>query len=384
MKKRMIAILLAVLVTLGLVGTGFRSAPVTAVEPMLTLSFSLHKTAVKLAVGKTATLSLVNVMPDASFLEGRTQTWSSSNDAVVKMTNHPTSLGQIRAISDGVAVITCEVAGYRSSCTVTVGTGARNIPVESFVLNESSLPIQVGEKVTLSICDVLPTDATNLDKAKWFNKNPDVLSGEETPGMFTAVKAGYTTITCQIGSVKAYCKVYISDVSAPTPNPTPTPIPTPPPTTQEGWVTIGQDVYYYGSDGLPLTGWQSSIPGSEGKTYYFADDGVMVNGWWQGPDGTWYYFSPDWGMTIGWKNNIDDWGNEWFYFEDDGSLVTGWKYDIPGWENEWFYFDTNGLMYQSEWFFSNGNWYYATASGAIARNTYIDGYWVGPDGIFVR
>lgn len=60
---------------------------------------------------------------------------------------------------------------------------------------------------------------------------------------------------------------------------------------------------------------------------------------------------------------------------DKGMPATGWK-NVRG---SWYYLDENGIM-KTGWVNVNGYWYYLYSSGVMASNTYIDGYYLGPDG----
>ncbi len=62
---------------------------------------------------------------------------------------------------------------------------------------------------------------------------------------------------------------------------------------QTGWVTLGDDKYYYDSNEKPVTGWQT-ISGSK---YYFNGSGVMQTGI-QTISGSKYYFYPDGKLAI--------------------------------------------------------------------------------------
>ena len=186
-------------------------APLPVVEPE---SFALHKSTVVLNMGKTATFSIVSVVPENTTLplDG---VWTSSNPAVVAITGK--AAGQIRAVGYGVAVITCDVNGVTASSTVVVPQLDRS--VESFQLHKSTLKLLKGKTATLNIANVLPVDATNVSAAKWFTSNSSIVEFTgNAPGQIRALRAGTVNITCQIGAVKAYCKVTVEN-----PAPTPTP-----------------------------------------------------------------------------------------------------------------------------------------------------------------
>lgn len=60
---------------------------------------------------------------------------------------------------------------------------------------------------------------------------------------------------------------------------------------------------------------------------------------------------------------------------DKGMPATGWK-NVRG---SWYYLDESGIM-KTGWVNVNGYWYYLYSSGKMASNTYVDGYYLGPDG----
>lgn len=82
-----------------------------------------------------------------------------------------------------------------------------------------------------------------------------------------------------------------------------------------------------------------------GRWYYFNAEGQMMTGW-QYINGVWYYLATaeDAGKTAGLK---------------EGDMVTGWKQ-------------------------ISGKWYYFYENGAMAVNTRIDGYAIGPDGAWAE
>lgn len=101
------------------------------------------------------------------------------------------------------------------------------------------------------------------------------------------------------------------------------------------------------------TGWQLI----KNKYYYFGDtdDGHMFTGLLP-YEGKYYYLNEDGIMQIGWLF----WNNNWYYLNNDSSMVIGWKWNI------------------------DGKWYYMNSSGAMMRNTIIEGFKIGPDGVYIN
>ena len=95
---------------------------------------------------------------------------------------------------------------------------------------------------------------------------------------------------------------------------------------------------------------------------------------WQKIDGTWYYFKPNGYMA----------SNEYYngyWFNKDGSYdpkyYLTWKSNATGWWVE----DKSGWWPANKWLKIDGNWYYFNGSGYMATNTYVDGYWIGANGV---
>ena len=92
----------------------------------------------------------------------------------------------------------------------------------------------------------------------------------------------------------------------------------------------------------------------------------------------------------GWKETGDD----WYYLDEDGMILTGWqKVDLgddgamqKGWakiDGLWYYFNFGGVM-QTGWQKIYDKWYYLDHdTGIMAADTYIDGYYVNRDGVWI-
>ncbi len=131
---------------------------------------------------------------------------------------------------------------------------------------------------------------------------------------------------------------------------------------------------WYNADGSqtyePTMSWKSNSVG------WWLED---TSGWypvsqWQKVDGYWYYFNTDGYMaSIEWRDG--------YYLSGSGALT----YDPTGsWykdSNGWYFMDTSGWYPVSQWQKINGSWYYFDGSGYMVTSRYIDGYWVGSDGV---
>lgn len=131
---------------------------------------------------------------------------------------------------------------------------------------------------------------------------------------------------------------------------------------------------WYNADGSQsysaTLGWYRSSSG----WWLMDSSGWYPTSTWQKVDGYFYYFDASGYMAA----------NEWidgYYINSDGT----WTYDAVGsWGSDgsgWWYGDTSGWYVTSSWQKIDGNWYYFNAQGYMVTNSYIDGYWLGADGI---
>ncbi|MFT8352547.1 cadherin-like beta sandwich domain-containing protein [Clostridium saccharoperbutylacetonicum] len=72
-------------------------------------------------------------------------------------------------------------------------------------------------------------------------------------------------------------------------------------------------------------------------------------------NGVWQFKKTDGAIASGWTNI----GNQLYYFDETGAMKTGWLQD------------------------ASGKWYYLNAGGDMAKNTTVDGYKIGTDGVCV-
>ena len=156
---------------------------------------------------------------------------------------------------------------------------------------------------------------------------------------------------------------------------------------KDSWESIGNIYRYRGKDGKIVTGWQQ-IDGSwyyfkengdmatgvadiNSVKYCFDEDGVMLTGW-QQIDGKWYYFGEDGAVKSG-SQSID---GKQYYFGEDGAMLIGWQH-IDG---KWYYISDSGEL-STGWKQIDGKWYYFASNGEMKTEQYIDGYYVGADGV---
>ena len=104
-----------------------------------------------------------------------------------------------------------------------------------------------------------------------------------------------------------------------------------------------------------------------------------TNGWyptneWMKIDGIWYYFKPD-----GYAAENEYYFGYWFNFDGtwNDQYFLSWKCNSKGWWVE----DISGWWPSSSWLKIDGCWYYFNSKGYMVTNRYIDGYWIGADGV---
>ena len=161
-------------------------------------SVSLNKTSLTLKIGGSATVTPTVKPSDATY---KTVKWTSSNYDVATVDEN----GKITAKGVGYAVITATTTqgSKKATCNVSVVK-----PVTGVSISESSLRIEVGDKVKLK-ATVKPSDASN-QTVSWKSSSSSIASVSSS-GTVTAKKLGTATITVTTadGSFKKTCKVEV-------------------------------------------------------------------------------------------------------------------------------------------------------------------------------
>lgn len=179
-------------------GDGAASKTITIKIYTPVKSVSLNKTSVTLKEGGSTTVTATVAPSNATY---KTVEWTSSNYDVASVDEN----GKITAKGVGYAEITATTTqgDLTAICKVSVVR-----PVKSVSLSESSLQIEVGDKVKLT-ATVKPTDATNKT-VSWKSSNSAVASVSSS-GTVTAKKLGTATITVTTadGGFKKTCTVNV-------------------------------------------------------------------------------------------------------------------------------------------------------------------------------
>lgn len=140
---------------------------------------------------------------------------------------------------------------------------------------------------------------------------------------------------------------------------------------------LGDRTYRFLESGAMKTGWYYE----NGHWYYYAAEGSLASGW-RFIGGAWYYLDPqnhNQMVHSGWKKL----GNDFYFFYSGGAMARNWL----ALANDWYYLGGDGSM-KTGWQYINGEWYYlykendanGGAWGVMARNAYIEGYYIGADG----
>ena len=139
---------------------------------------------------------------------------------------------------------------------------------------------------------------------------------------------------------------------------------------------IGDYEYVFEADGRMRTGWSKE----NGAWYYYDQSGLLATGW-RSVNGAWYYLDPENNkMVEGCWEKIND---SWYFLQSGGAMAQNWL-ELNG---NWYYMATDGAM-KTGWQLVGGTWYYlytlndshGGSEGVMARNTYIDGYYLSSSG----
>ena len=107
-------------------------------------------------------------------------------------------------------------------------------------------------------------------------------------------------------------------------------------------------------------------------TYYLDASGKYVRDQWREIDGKWYHFRKYGEMdTSKWIGS--------YYVKSDGAMAANELVYDPTY-NSSFYFDENGKYLNKQWKEIDGDWYYFKDGGYIAKNEWVDSYFIKGNG----
>ena len=152
-----------------------------------------------MVVGGTARLQASISPSDATV---KTVTWSSSNSAVVTVSDQ----GDLSAKAVGTAAVTAAAGGKSASATITVVSP--EISVERVSMDTDELYLYVGDSYTLT-ATVQPENATDKSLS-WASANIAIATVKN--GVVQGVSEGETTVTATSSNGKsASCRVVVSE-----------------------------------------------------------------------------------------------------------------------------------------------------------------------------
>ena len=167
---------------------------VTVIVPVS--SVIIDKTALSLAVGKTAQLT-ATIKPDNA--TDKDVIWFSSDENVAKVTEE----GNVSAINAGNATITAKCGGMTAECAVTV-----TVPTLSIKLDQTFVSLLVGECVKLYLT-ITPSNST--DSITWKSETPSIVTVDN--GVVKAVAEGTGKISVHSGQLSEVCEIAVISTS---------------------------------------------------------------------------------------------------------------------------------------------------------------------------
>ena len=144
---------------------------------------------------------------------------------------------------------------------------------------------------------------------------------------------------------------------------------------------IGNKNYVFGADGAMATKkWVKYLYDSEYELWFYANGSGIATTGWKKLSGKWYYFDADGVMERG-LCYID---RCFYFFDEDGVMVTDTWYNA-GSEDEklMMYFGPEGHDLVG-WKQLDGKWYFFDHDGIMLHDTVVDGYKLGPDGVWIK
>jgi uncharacterized protein YjdB len=154
-----------------------------------------------LTVGQSQQLDAKTYDAGGSELNGRTITWSSSNEDVASVS----STGKVLGVAPGSATITATSEGKRDKATITVVA-----PVGAVVVSPDSISVVIGKTSTLT-ATVKDANGNTLNgrSVTWKSSNTGVATVDEN-GVVTGVAAGTASVTATSEGKSGSAKVVVT------------------------------------------------------------------------------------------------------------------------------------------------------------------------------
>ena len=148
-------------------------------------------------------------------------TWTEANgkDDLVKNTQSTSANGfyacKINIADHGNAggvyctkVYAWDAAGNMSESQNLTVNIAKEIPLTSIELSNSSVTLSMGQSHLLYVTSYTPENTTSSKAATWISSNPDIVSVDQS-GNIKALKSGSAIISCTVAEKTAYCDVTV-------------------------------------------------------------------------------------------------------------------------------------------------------------------------------
>ena len=157
---------------------------------------NINHESLELNRGETETLKVTYSPIDTT--EDTTVTYEVKDTSIATIDNQ----GVVTAVNGGNTTITVKMADYTFTVAVKV-----NVPITSVTLNEESVELLPTQSKDIT-ATVNPIDTTENKDVKWTSENPSIATVDEN-GKITAVAAGTTKITAQVGTHTANVRVKV-------------------------------------------------------------------------------------------------------------------------------------------------------------------------------
>lgn len=138
-------------------------------------------------------------------IAGSTYLWTSSNPEIVEV--NPAN-GKIRAISEGTAVITCEITLPSGEVIIIQSVVTVGYDENAPILTETILDLEVGDKFDINLENKIAKS-----KYRWVSSDRGIIRVNSSNGKVTAVGPGDAHVTCTITTPENQVIVLRCDVS---------------------------------------------------------------------------------------------------------------------------------------------------------------------------
>lgn len=138
-------------------------------------------------------------------IAGSTYLWTSSNPEIVEV--NPAN-GKIRAISEGTAVITCEITLPSGEVIIIQSVVTVGYDENAPMLTETILDLEVGDKFDINIENKIAKS-----KYRWVSSDRSIVKVNSSNGKVTAIGLGEAYVTCTITTPDNQVIVLRCDIS---------------------------------------------------------------------------------------------------------------------------------------------------------------------------